>query len=364
MRRHLAPYLIALASLSLAPAATALLFGFAQLGQRPPEALQGAVVVLLGVLLGTPLTFMRRRLPRALQLSTLAPGAVLAVVVALGLERLFPIASETGAMQVILSGQVPAGAGGAALVGLASSALSWLVSSAWLALGGRRTELYAGASVFVVCTVLANYTLDSFIPLGDFFLVNVGTLFFGITFTQRDRLHHFGRPVVYRLILMAGIGNVIAALSLGTPLRYVAVSFLAIVVSDSANTEVYHRLLRLRWVARVASSNAVAAPLDTIVFTTLAFAGEPFATLRWMTQVIVTDVLVKYGASMVAAITILSRPEWIPKAPGEDAPLPAEAEAQAAAGDESLGCLRESQRLAVPAGRRGEAQSHRQTEPV
>ena len=331
----LAPFLIAILTLALAPAGAALLYGFAQLGQRPPEALPAAVVLLLGVLLATPLAFMRRRLRQhadaaglsgrpalASQATAIAVGLVGAAAVAAFLTWLFPpgpvdaVAAAAGS-----AGLVPPGAGGAALAGLAASAVALLGSSLLLAFGGARTDLYGGASVFVVCTVLANFTLDSFVPLGDFFLVNVGTLFFGITFTQRDRLHHFGRPLVYRLILTAGVANVIAALSLGTPLRYVAVSFLAIVVADSANTEVYHRLLRRRWLSRVASSNAVAAPLDTIVFTTLAFAGAPFATLQWMTQVIVTDVLVKYAASMVAAITILSRPEWVPRAPGEpDAP--------------------------------------------
>ena len=313
---HVAPFLIALMALAAGPGGAALMYGFAQLGQRPPEALQGPVLVLLGVLLGTPVTFMRRRLPPTLQAAALGLGALAAVGVAFALAWRFPLAGVPSVVAELLAGNAPAGYGGAAVAGLVASVVALLVSSLWLALGGRRTELYAGAAVFVVCTVLANYTLDSFVPLGDFFLVNVGTLFFGITFTQRDRLHHFGRPVVYRLILLAGIGNVLAALSLGTPLRYVAVSFLAIVVSDSANTEVYHRLLRLRWLARVASSNAVAAPLDTIVFTTLAFAGAPFATAQWMTQVIVTDILVKYGASLVAAITILSRPEWIPRIPG------------------------------------------------
>ncbi len=310
------PFTIALATLALAPAGAALLYGFAQLGQRPPEALPAAVVFLLGVLLATPIAFMRRHL-RAAGVAR-APAVVMGLVGALLVAALlvwgFPIGVPATATLV------PPGPGGAALAGLVSSVLALLGSSLLLALPGRRTDLYAGASVFVVCTVLANFTLDSFIPLGDFLLVNVGTLFFGITFTQRDRLHHFGRPVVYRLILLAGVSNVIAAMSLGTPLRYVAVSFLAIVVADSANTEVYHRLLRLRWLARVAGSNAIAAPLDTIVFTTLAFAGAPFATAQWMTQVIVTDVLVKYAASMVAAITILSRPEWIPRAPGEHDP--------------------------------------------
>jgi queuosine precursor transporter len=313
----LAPFVLLVVTLALGPAGAALLYAFAHLGQRPPDALPTAVVVLLGALLATPAAFMRRRLDAARRRAAIALGTLAAVATALALGALVGDATATAT-----TGLVPAGAAGAALAGLASTAFALVLSSGLLALRGERTDLVGGASVFVVCTVLANFTLDSFVPLGDFFLVNVGTLFFGITFTQRDRLHRFGRPLVYRLIAIAAVANVLAALALGTPLRYVAVSFLAIVVAETANTEVYHRLLRFRWLARVAGSNAVAAPIDTILFTTLAFAGAPFATLQWMTQVIVTDVIVKYAASMVAAITILSRPEWIPRAPGEADPRP------------------------------------------
>ena len=313
----LTPFVLLVVTLVLGPAGAALLYAFAHLGQRPPEALPAAVVLLLGALLATPTAFMRRRLATTARSAAIGLGVLGAIATALVLGAVLGDGSAAPS-----AGLVPAGASGAALAGLASTALALVLSSGLLALRGERTDLVGGASVFVVCTVLANFTLDSFVPLGDFFLVNVGTLFFGITFTQRDRLHRFGRPLVYRLIAIAGLANVVAALALGTPLRYVAVSFLAIVVAETANTEVYHRLLRFRWLARVAGSNAVAAPIDTILFTTLAFAGAPFATLQWMTQVIVTDVLVKYAASMVAAITILSRPEWVPRAPGEPDPRP------------------------------------------
>ncbi len=188
-----------------------------------------------------------------------------------------------------------------------------------------RRELWAAVLVYVAATLLANFTLDSFLPLGGFFLLNVGTLFFGLTFTQRDRVHRFGRRAVYQMIFVAAIANVLLAASLGTPLRYVAVSFLTIVLSETADTEVYQRLLHRRWLVRVAGSNAVSAPLDTILFTLLAFWGEPFATPAWMTQVIVTDVLVKYGSGFLAALGMIAllRSVW-PGAGHEEAFAPLE----------------------------------------
>lgn len=198
-----------------------------------------------------------------------------------------------------------------------------VLSLGLLRYAGRRAGLLAAGLVYVAATLLANFTLDSFIPLGDFFLVNVGTLFFGMTFTQRDRLHRYGRRVVYGMILLAATANVLLAASLGTPLRFVVVSFVTILLAEAADTEVYQRLLERRWLVRVASSNAVSAPLDTVLFTLLAFWGQPYATAGWMTQVIVTDVLVKYLAGMLAAFGMLAllRSVWPQARMGDVPPL-------------------------------------------
>lgn len=276
-------------SFLLVPWASQLLFVLSRFGQEPPASLPLAVIVLLAAMLAAPASAAAARLPRGAALAIAAVGAALAVISALW-----------------------AGLPAAYLAGLP---ITLVVALALRALPDRRPELYGAVLVYVACTVLANFTLDSFLPIGSFFLVNVGTFFFGVIFTQRDRLHAFGRPVVYRVIALAAVANVIAAFAVGTPLRYVTVSFLALLVSEATDTEVYHRLLHRSWFSRVASSNAVSAPLDTVLFTVLAFAGESFATAQWMLQVIVTDVLVKYGASLVAAVTLLSRPGWRPRTP-------------------------------------------------
>jgi queuosine precursor transporter len=289
--RHARPALVLAVFLAAGPLFAAALFALAGFGATPPETLPWTVLLLVGALVAAPAAAAMARLPRGFALAVTAAAALASAAssLALGLPAAY----------------------------LATLPVTLATAFALRALPGARPTLYGAALVYVGCTVLANFTLDSFIPIGDFFLVNVGTLFFGITFTQRDRLHGFGRGVVYRVIVGAAVANVLAAWSVGTPWRYVAVSFLAIIVAEVADTEVYHRLLHRRWFTRVAGSNAVSAPLDTIIFTVLAFAGAPFATAGWMTQVIVTDVLVKYGASLVAAVTLLSRPEWVPRTPTE-----------------------------------------------
>lgn len=175
----------------------------------------------------------------------------------------------------------------------------------------HNTTLWLAIGNYVVCTVLANYTLDSFIPVPlqipalDFTgQINVGTLFFGMIFTQRDRIHQFGRRYAYIAIGLAVVANVITAWSLETPWRFIAVSFLALSLSELTDTEVYQRFIQKSWWTRVATSNALSIPVDSIVFTVLAFLGEAFATPQWMTQVIITDIVIKMLIGLLVGLGI------------------------------------------------------------
>ncbi len=262
---------------------------FSTFGPTPTDRLPTLAVVLFGLLFVGALTDLRSTADRLRVRVVTASSLVGATVVVLALT-----AAGVGRVEYLLA---PAGT----LIGLGVLELLGRRAPA-----GRTASLVAAATVYVAATLLANFTLDSFLPLGGFFLVNVGTLFFGLTFTQRDRVHQHGRRAVYGMIFVAATANVALAATLGTPLRYVAVSFLTIVVAETADTEIYQRLLRRPWLARVAASNAVSAPLDTILFTLLAFWGEEFATAGWMTQVIVTDVLVKYASGILAALGMLA----------------------------------------------------------
>lgn len=275
-RRPGDPVRLVLLPTAMLAGAGALLW-MAGFGQAPPERLPAAALAFFGALFGDALARALRRSGR-LGAGALAVGVAAAALLA---ATTFP------ARDLIAPG-----------AGVASALALALPSEG-------RARMLGAMSVYVAATLLANYTLDAFLPVGPWLLVNVGTLFFGVTFTQRDRVHRHGRRAVYAMILAAAVANVLAALSIGTPLRYVAVSFLAIVASETADTEIYQRLLRRRWIVRVVSSNAVSAPLDTILFTVLAFAGAPFATAGWMVQVIVTDVLVKYASGLATALTLL-----------------------------------------------------------
>lgn len=280
-----------------------LLFRFSQFGPRPFETLPVAAVIAFGLLFTGLLLDLR---PEPAERARREP------------ERQGPDADPTpragGTRRLGAAGRYALWLG--VLLGVIAISLlepryavapaALLLTAAALAcLPARLGTMFGAMLTYIACTVLANFTLDSFLPVGSFFLVNVGTLFFGVTFTQRDRVHAFGRGPVYAMIGVAAVANVVAALALGTPLRYVAVSMMSILLSETADTEVYQRLLKRRWLTRVLSSNAVSAPLDTIVFTLFAFVGEPFATVTWLARVILTDVVVKFVSGLAAALGLL-----------------------------------------------------------
>ena len=259
-----------------------LLWQLSQFGQAPFARLPVAVLLIFGALFAGPLRALAAPLtPRGRALTALA-----AILLNLALSPLLaPLAP---------------GAESYLLAPLAAVALSL----AYPLLFGRRAALAAAMTVYIACTVLANYTFDSFLPLPGYGLINVGTLFFGVTFTQRDRVHRYGRHWAYLMIFLAAVLNVVTALGLGTPLRYVAVGFAAILLSETADTEVYQRFIGRGWWTRVATSNAVSIPIDTVVFTTFAFAGEGFATPAWMLEVILTDIALKLVVGFLAAVRV------------------------------------------------------------
>lgn len=187
------------------------------------------------------------------------------------------------------------------------------------------------ALIYIVAVLAANLTATAFIPFPLFGQVAIGTLIFGLTFTQRDRMHGCGRPFVYRVILLsAGLssalllsvsfgwgspvaawmqqqgwewaGNSLEMLAQSGP-RVLAASFIAIVLSEAANTEVYHRFRHRTWLTRVTRSNAVAIPLDSLLFNLIAFAGV--FEWRLIAQIVFGEIVTKFA---VGALYALWRP--------------------------------------------------------
>jgi queuosine precursor transporter len=154
--------------------------------------------------------------------------------------------------------------------------------------------------IYIIAVLAANYTATWFIPLPIFGTVSVGTLIFGITFTQRDRVHRYGRKAVYAMIMLAAVGMVLESLLLEVPWRIILASFIAIVLSEAADTEIYHQLLHRSWLQRVTGSNLVSIPLDSLLFNLIAFMGvfEP----AMLVAIIFGEIVTKFTTGALAAL--------------------------------------------------------------
>lgn len=153
------------------------------------------------------------------------------------------------------------------------------------------------AILYILAVLGANLTVMTLIPLPVFGYVSVGTLFFGATFTLRDRLHHKGLRFVYTAIALAALVNVGAAYYTATPWRIILASFVAIVLSEVTDTNIYQAYIKKAWLYRVMISNAVSVPLDTILFLLIAFYGD--MPMEVIIGILVGDTLTKYVIGLI-----------------------------------------------------------------
>jgi queuosine precursor transporter len=165
--------------------------------------------------------------------------------------------------------------------------------------------------IYISAVLGANYTATWFFHFPGFGQVSLATFIFGITFTQRDRLHHYGRRYVYGAIAIAACANVLMSVFLGVPFRIILASFIAIVLAESADTEIYQKLLHKSWMTRVLGSNAISVPLDTLLFTLVAFLGV-FTPLE-IASILVGETVIKYA---IGGLTALYRGRQMARAEG------------------------------------------------
>ncbi len=162
-------------------------------------------------------------------------------------------------------------------------------------------------ALYVLAILLANLTLNHFITLpGGYGLLSIGTLFFGAVFTLRDRLHMFGLKAVYLAIALALLVNATAGwfLMADEPhrLRFLFASFSAILISELTDTVIYHNMMQRSWLTRALSSNAISIPLDTILFTLLAFYG--IMSTAEMVQIVYADLIFKAIVATLVALAV------------------------------------------------------------
>lgn len=193
------------------------------------------------------------------------------------------------------------------------------------------------ALIYLAAVLSANLTATLFLPIevipGTGVLVSCGTIIFGITFTQRDIMHRHGKAFVYKIIIFGALLNLAMLVSYrytwghfvvayfdarewswlaesarmlqDSGWRVFIASFVAMLMAESADTEIFHYYRQKSWWGRVFRSNAVSIPVDSVVFNLIAFAGSPFFPVWVLVKVIFGEILAKY---VVGALYALVRP--------------------------------------------------------
>lgn len=159
--------------------------------------------------------------------------------------------------------------------------------------------------------------------------IDAGTLVYPFTFTLRDLVHKTGGIAVARLLIISAAAiNLVMALyfqiaaalpadpavgpqtefaAVLTPLwRIVIASIVAEVIAELADSEVYHRVwqrlgARHQW-ARVLLSNAVSVPLDSALFTLIAFAGD--LPTEVVIGIFISNMVVKFAMTLISLPSI------------------------------------------------------------
>ena len=192
------------------------------------------------------------------------------------------------------------------------------------------------ATAYVAAQILADIASLRILFIAGF-SIDAGTIVYPLTFTLRDLVHKTAGIITSRVLIVtaAGINLFMAVLfwivsvmpadqSVGTQLQFGAVlspvwrivfaSIIAEVVAEFADSEVYQRWVdragnRWQW-GRVLSSNAIAIPIDSILFTTIAFGGVlPIAVVI---GIFWSNVIVK-GATTVLSLPLIYIVPELPK---------------------------------------------------
>jgi queuosine precursor transporter len=160
------------------------------------------------------------------------------------------------------------------------------------------------AIVYIAATLAANYTATWFIHFPFFGQVSIATFIFGITFTQRDRVHNIlGRKNVYIMIGIAAMLNLVITILGAVEWRIILASFIAIILAETADTEIYQYYIKNSWGMRVLKSNAVSIPLDSLLFNCIAFLG---VYSNWeVVSIIFGEIVFKSIVSAVTAIRLV-----------------------------------------------------------
>lgn len=181
---------------------------------------------------------------------------------------------------------------------------------------------------YIAAQLLADI-LSLKIALIGSFSIDAGTFIYPFTFTLRDLIHKsLGKKMARMVIITAGLINIIMALLLqftiwlkpdptwpfqnefatilGPVWRIVFASIIAEIVSELIDTEAYSFWIRKittrhQW-SRVLFSNALAIPVDSVIFALIAFYGA--LPLPVIISILFSNIIVK-GVTTIASIPLI-----------------------------------------------------------
>lgn len=166
------------------------------------------------------------------------------------------------------------------------------------------------------------------------FSIDGGTFLYPITFTLRDLIHkQFGKNTAKKIIILAAVINLIMVaffqfltkipadsswafnneftLILGAVWRITIASIIAEVFSELTDTEAYQFFIdkiskKHQW-GRVLFSNAIALPIDSIIFAFIAFIGTLPMSVIW--SIVLSNILMKGIITLFSVPLIYIVPE-------------------------------------------------------
>lgn len=196
------------------------------------------------------------------------------------------------------------------------------------AIAAGSTALLVASGVYIASSLIANIaSLRIVMLLG--WSVDAGTLIYPLTFTLRDVVHKTGGAKAARVtivvaaamnLLMAATFKIVSVMAadpsvgpqtgwsdvLAPAWRIVAASIIAQVVAELCDTETYRVWVRrfghkLQF-GRVLASNTVSVPLDSALFTVVAFVGLMPVSVLW--QIFWSNVAIK-GVTSLATFPLI-----------------------------------------------------------
>lgn len=206
----------------------------------------------------------------------------------------------------------------------------------------KKTRLtIAVVAGYLLCQIIADVTAVKIISfLG--FTIPAATFIYALSFTMRDLAHkQMGKKATTYLIIVAGVVNVLMAAyfiftiylepavfwggqeayaaTLGLVPRIVIASILAELVAQLLDTEIYQRFWerypKAPQFTRVLVSNGVAAPIDSIIFVSIAFAGT--MPIQALISLMIGQAVFKFALAIISMPMIYlipQNPEYIPEA--------------------------------------------------